>query len=132
MENENTLKSYAQICNGTSMRRKGLASRKHPLETHVEMGSEFAVEEKCMKWTKFAEKGVEPANAHGTFKCLVGSGPLFKEHRSEMRWNVYAEKGVGTVVVHKDLASVAIFEALFNSSVSKTQKPTRQSPSESR
>ncbi|KAF3161974.1 hypothetical protein TWF225_004965 [Orbilia oligospora] len=106
--------------------------RKYPLETHVEMGSEFAVEEKCMKWTKFAEKGVEPANAYGTFKFLVGSGPLFKEHRSEMRWNVYAEKGVGTVVVHKGLASVALFEALFNISVSKTQKPTRKSPSESR
>ncbi|KAF3284806.1 hypothetical protein TWF970_011088 [Orbilia oligospora] len=46
-------------------------TRKYPLETHVEMGSEFAVEEKCMKWTKFADKGVEPANAHGTFKCLI-------------------------------------------------------------
>ncbi|EGX48992.1 hypothetical protein AOL_s00079g213 [Orbilia oligospora ATCC 24927] len=83
-------------------------TRKYPLETHVEMGSEFAVEEKCMKWTKFAEKGVEPANAHGDVRTFGATIKWFQYHTEDQgRYAVEIWYGDGDYQVKMNLKEAA-------------------------
>ncbi|KAF3224682.1 hypothetical protein TWF106_003647 [Orbilia oligospora] len=107
-ENLTSVKLFEVLFNISVSYTKTL-TRKSSLDMYVEMGIEFAVEEKNMKWTKFVEKRIEPANAHGTLKCLVGSGPspLWAPAPSSRAPALWSRRGPGTAVKILQLAGAS-------------------------